>query len=101
MFSQIVITLLALSATADGASTAYAIRRGNIEVDPIMVAIFGMNRPTTKTIFLRGGIAITIESAILLLLSHFHPTAGHVLSSGLLAQTGYHVWATIHNFRLK
>ena len=101
MFDLLAIATLAVGATLDGWSTAYAIRYGNVEVDPIMLFIFGTNRPTTKIIFLRGGLVIMAESVVTLLVGHFHPEAGRVLSLGLLGQAGYHIWATIRNFRLK
>jgi hypothetical protein len=95
---MISIIALILGSTADGISTVYAIGKGNVEVDPIMLKIFGTNRPSARRIFLRGGIAVALESAITLTAAHFGHSAGIVLGSVLLAQSVYHCWATYHNY---
>jgi hypothetical protein len=97
MLTTAIISLIA-GATADGASTVYAIGKGNHEVDPIMLKIFGTDKPSAKTIFLRGGIAIALESAITLTAAHFSHPAGLVLGIALLAQSVYHFWATYHTY---
>jgi len=101
MFSLIKSAIVALisGATADGLSTDHAIKLGMIEADPIMVRIFQTDKPSTKTIFLRGGIVIALESLVTILVGHHHPVVGHALSVGLLAQASYHIYAAVQNYK--
>jgi hypothetical protein len=92
MFLTIPIILLSLSAAGDGLGTSQAIKRGHVEVNPLMVKIFGTNRPSARTIFLRGTAAISIESFAALAISHFHPHAAAFFA------TAFFIQAAIHGF---
>jgi hypothetical protein len=69
MFTAAIITALALTAAEDGFSTDYAIKRGNVEIDPIMVKIFGTNRPS-----LTMGIGLSVQAV-------------------------FHLYESVHNYR--
>jgi hypothetical protein len=97
MFIEIAIAAVALGAFLDGWSTNYAIARGNHEVDPVMVRIFGTNRPTAKTIFVRGALVISAESAVAVVASHWL----HWFGLALLVQAGVHIYEAVKNFKVR
>jgi len=94
--------ILLASSFLDGVSTVVALRNPvNIELDPVMVWVFGTNRPTASTIYVRGMSVIGLEIALAFLLAHASHPLGYLLVAGGLVQSGIHVWAAIQNFRLK
>jgi hypothetical protein len=90
MFLAIAIAAVSLGALFDGWSTNRAIRKGAHEVNPLMVKIFGTDRPTARTIYLRGTAAISVESFAALDISHFHPHAAAFFAAALFTQAAVH-----------
>jgi hypothetical protein len=93
--------VLALAALADGASTVRFLKNPTlVEIDNLMVWIFGTNRPSAATVYSRGGAVIAAEIALAFGLTHlFHPL-GYALSVGILVQSVLHIQAAILNLKL-
>lgn len=98
------ITAIALGicASLDGYSTDRFVKISSyVEVDPIMVFVYGTDRPTTFDVFFKGGLVITGELLAALALSHFFPRIGDGACFVLLTQAVVHVIEFIRNMKIK
>jgi hypothetical protein len=94
MFIEIAIVSVSVGAFLDGASTNWAIAKGNVEIDRIMVWIFGTNKPTAEVVYVRGGLTIALESLVAIIMSHWYPWFGVTL----IGQAVYHCYAAYKNW---
>jgi hypothetical protein len=91
-------TIMAVGSLMDGISTIDFLKSPTlVEADPIMVWIFGTDRPSPKTVILRGGAAIAFEIAAAFLVSHFWYPAVYVFAAQQLAQACVHVYEYFRN----
>ena len=93
---KVVIPVLFAAATADGASTVYAIQHGCVEVDPLMVWVFGTNKPTAFVIYTRGAAIIAAEAVAATFAGR---VGGYIIGSALLVQAAVHAYEAIKAFR--
>jgi hypothetical protein len=101
IFLAVVACTLACAALVDGISTVHFLEHTTyVEIDPVMVFIFGTNRPTPTTVYLRGGLVIVAEIGIAFGLSHLWYPLAIILGIGGLGQAAFHVYAAIKNFEL-
>jgi hypothetical protein len=101
MLLTIAIAAVSLGAFFDGWSTNLAIRKGAHEANPLMVKIFGTNKPDAKTTFLRGTGVISCESFAALAISHFHPHAAAFFATAFFIQTAIHGFEAYRGFTSK
>ena len=99
-FLLIAACILTGAALLDGVSTVRFLKKGFHEVDPVMVWIFGSDRPNVLTVYFRGGLVILAEIAIAFGIRYFWPPAGIVFGFGGFVQAVLHVRAAILNFKL-
>jgi hypothetical protein len=99
VFLTIAIVAVSLGAFFDGLTTNFAIKRGAHEIDPLMVRIFQTATPTAKTVYVRGGICIGLESALALTFGHFWPHVGFGVAVALCAQATMHFYETIRTLK--
>jgi len=95
MITSIVAAVLGASSFVDGLSTVHFLRKGKIELNPLLG-----KRPSTLRVFLEGGAIIAAEIGVMFYLSHLSHTAGYVIACALVAQSVSHVVLSIHNFKL-
>jgi hypothetical protein len=91
---------VAASATADGVSTYAFIKRGDVEVDPLMVLFYKTDFPSGKRILFTGGGLIAGELVAALALAHWFPVLTIPLIVGGIAQIVIHVVEVIRNRKL-
>jgi hypothetical protein len=88
---------VAAAATADGVSTNSFVKKGDVEVDPLMVFLYRTNAPSTARIVLIGGGVIATELGCAFVVAHFHPFTLPFLIAGGLVQIAIHIYEVIHN----
>jgi hypothetical protein len=97
----IICVILAAAALADGISTVRFLKDPALgEIDPIMVWIFGSNRPPSTTVYGRGAAVIISEIAVAIGVTYFYHSLGYVFIAGALIQSAVHVRATVLNSKL-
>ena len=91
---------VAVAATADGISTNAFVKKGDQEIDPVMVFFYKTDMPSTKRIVLTGGGLIAGELVAAFALAHWFPVLTLPLIVGGIAQIAVHVVEVIRNRKL-
>ena len=95
------ITLVGCS-LADGITTVQKVANGPfIETDPLLVKLFGTNKPKAWQTLGIGMAIIAGEIAAAWVCNHYSALAGNVFAVGGFVQAGIHAYEARSNYLLK
>jgi hypothetical protein len=77
-----------------------SIAHGNVELDPIMVWIFGTNKPNATKVYGCGVGVIALEILAAFVLTYLLHPIGYVFVVGGIVQSTTHIRAAIGNFKI-
>ena len=97
MLLALVAILVIAAAAADGVSTNAFVKKGDVEIDPLLIFFYRTQSPSPTRIALTGAALIGAELTGAFTLAHFHPHLVPYLIVGGLVQIGIHVYEVIHN----